>query len=77
MGKDLDPVWINEGTEGVKLLTVEINLSGFKVRCICGYGPQESENSIKKRNFWAQLGMEVEDASVSESGLVIEMDGNL
>ena len=38
--KELDPVWINEGNEEAEFLTVEINLSGFKVRCICGYGPK-------------------------------------
>ena len=54
--KILDPVWINEGKEGVELLTVEINLSGFKVRCTCGYGPQENDNSEIKNSFWMVLG---------------------
>ena len=75
--KSLDPVWINEGKEGVELLTVEISLSGFQVRCICGYGPQENDISEMKNNFWTQLGMEVDDALDAETGLIIEMDGNL
>jgi hypothetical protein len=71
------PVWINEGKEGVELLTVEISLSGFKVRCVCGYGPQENDTSEMKNSFWTQLGMEVDDALEAETGFIIEMDGNL
>ena len=75
--KLLDPAWINVGKEGVELLTVGINLSGFKVRCVCGYGPQENDSSELKNNFWTQLGLEVDDALDNETGLIIEMDGNL
>ena len=64
--KDLDPVWINEGKDGVELLTVEISLSNLNVRCICGYGPQENENVENKNKFWIQLGLEVEEAIGSD-----------
>ena len=75
MDKDLDPVWIREGSDEVELLTVEINLSGFHVRCVCGYGPQENDLADRKREFWNQLSIEVEVES--DVGLIIEMDGNL
>ena len=75
--KDLDPVWISEGRSDVEILTVEINLSGFHVRCVCGYGPQENCPSDKKQDFWNQLSIEVENALNSDVGLIIEMDGNL
>ena len=75
--KDLDPVWVNEGIDGVELLTVEVSFSDLKVRCICGYGPQESEAMENKDKFWIQLCLEVEEALNSDRGIVIEMDGNL
>ena len=77
ISKELDPVWIREGKDNIELLTVEINLSGFQVRCVCGYGPQENDPSDKKQDFWDQLSVEVEDAINLDVGLVIQMDGNL
>ena len=75
--KDLDPVWVNEGIDGVEILTVEVSFSDLNVRCICGYGPQENETMENKEKFWTQLGYEVEEALNSDRGLIIEMDGNL
>ena len=75
--KDLDPVWVNEGIDGVEILTVEVSFSDLNVRCICGYGPQENETMENKEKFWIQLGFEVEEALNSARGIVIEMDGNL
>ena len=67
----------NKGKDGVELWTIEICFSGFNLRCICGYGPQESDSVENKENFCTQLGSEVEEVFSSDCGLVIEMDGNL
>ena len=75
--KSLDPVWINEGNDDIELLNVEVDFSGFKVRCVCGYGPQENASLEKKQNFWTQLSLEVEGANDAETGIIIQMDGNL
>ena len=75
--KSLDPVWINEGNDDIELLNVEVDFSGFKVRCVCGYGPQENASLEKKQNFWTKLSLDVEGANDAETGIIIQMDGNL
>ena len=75
--KSLDPVWINEGNDDIELLNVQVDFDGFKVRCVCGYGPQENASLEKKTSFWTQLSLEVEGAQEAEVGLIIQMDGNL
>ena len=49
---ELKPVWISEGDDKTELLTVEVDFSGLKVRCVGGYGPQESDNIERKTLFW-------------------------
>jgi exonuclease III len=75
--KDLDSAWISEGDDAVEILVVEVNLNQLKVRCICGYGPQESDKLDKKEKFWNRLSNEVEDAQACEAALIFQMDGNL
>ena len=75
--KDLEPVWISEGDDHTEILVVEIKLNQFKVRCVCGYGPQESDKLEKKELFWNRLSAEVSEALVNEAALIIQMDGNL
>ena len=75
--KDLDPVWISEGDDTIEILVVEVKINELKVRCLCGYGPQESDRLEKKENFWSRLSSEVEEAQSSEAGLIFQMDGNL
>ena len=41
------------------------------------YGPQESDKVDRKTKFWAKLGNAVENATLSESGFILQMDGNL
>ena len=53
MVKELKPTWISEGNDEAEFLTVQINLEGFSIRCVNGYGPQENDPNEKKLNFWS------------------------
>ena len=75
--KSLNPVWIDEGNDEVEVLIVEANVDNFKIRCVGAYGPQESDKVDRKTKFWAKLGNAVENATLSESGFILQMDGNL
>lgn len=75
--KDLEPVWISEGDDEIELLVVEIRITDMKIRCICGYGPQEKDSQERKLNFWARLSEEVKLSQDDDSGIIIQMDGNL
>ena len=75
--EELQPVWISEGDDNSEYLVVEVDISGFKIRCAGGYGPQENVNMDKKKAFWDKLSLEVEDAMENEAGFIIQMDGNL
>ena len=75
--KELKPVWISEGDDNTEILTVEVDISGLKVRCVGGYGPQESDNIERKKSFWDKLSTEVEAALESDAGFILQMDGNL
>ena len=48
MMNSLEPFWINEGNDDAETLTVEIWVNGFPIRLICVYGPQESDNKVRK-----------------------------
>ena len=56
---------------------VEIAVADLRIRCICGYAPQESDPSEKKEKFWAKLSNEVMEANLSDACTIIQMDGNL
>ena len=58
-------------------MAIEIKVAGLKIRCICGYGPQENANYEKKFKFWEKISREVEDAFANDAGIVFQMDGNL
>ena len=75
--EDLSPVWISEGDDNAEVLVVEVDISGFKIRCVGGYGPQEKEKAEKKKSFWDKLSADVEDALENETGFILQMDGNL
>ena len=45
----LQPSWISEGDDTIEILVVEVKLSQFNARCICAYGPQESDKLERKR----------------------------
>ena len=65
--EELKPVWISEGDDTTEVLVVEIDISGFKVRCVGGYGPQEKDTIEKKKAFWAKLSTEVNDAMENDA----------
>ena len=73
----VNPVWIREGSDDVEILVIEISVKDLKIRCICGYGPQEGDTSDRKDRFWAKLEFEVIDANLNEACILIQMDGNL
>ena len=74
---DVDPVWISEGSDEVEILVVEISVTGHRIRCIGGYGPQENASLETKLTFWTRLKEEVQSAIESEAAVLIQMDGNL
>ena len=74
---DVEPVLICEGDDETEVLVVEIKIAGLRIRCICGYGPQESSKREKKLRFWEKISDEVEDALKNDVCLIFQMDGNL
>ena len=46
--KDLEPVWISEGDDAIEILVVQIKIDELRIRCICAYGPQESDAQERK-----------------------------
>ena len=75
--EELKPVWISEGDDTTEVLIVEVDVSGFRIRCVGGYGPQEKDNVDKKKAFCDRLSVEVEEAHENEAGFILQMDGNL
>ena len=75
--KELQPAWVREGDDQVEALSVEISLKQFKVRCCVAYGCQEHDSIERKNAFWEYLDEEVTFADQSESGFVLQFDGNL
>ena len=75
--EEVKPVWISEGDDEVEILVVEIKIIDMKIRCICAYGPKETDCVDKKEKFWGKLTAEVENANLSECAIIIQMDGNL
>ena len=56
---------------------MEISIDRLRVRCVGGYGPQETDVIEKKKAFWDRLSAEVEDATENDAGFLLQMDGNL
>ena len=75
--KALKPVWVREGDDEVEALSVNIFVTNMSIRCVVAYGCQENQSSEKKYNFWKYLDEEVTIANNTESGLVLQFDGNL
>ena len=44
----LEPSWISEGDDDCETITVEVWVSGFPIRLVCGYGPQEYDKNEGK-----------------------------
>ena len=75
--EEVKPVWISEGDDDVEILVVEIEIMDMKIRCICAYGPQETDCIDRKEKFWAKLTDEVDNAKLNDCATIIQMDGNL
>ena len=75
--KELQPIWVREGDDQVETLSINIFVQKMKIRCCVAYGCQESEYIDKKEAFWNYLDEEVEEATTTGAGLVIQFDGNL
>ena len=75
---ELTPVWVREGEDdNVEALSVNIFVKKFKIRCCVAYGCQETDTSDRKEAFWNYMDEEVNEASITESGLILQLDGNL
>ena len=75
--KDFELAFISEGNDDTEILVIEVKLNGMQVRCINGYGPQESDSKDRKQKFWERLSSEIEDADTNNKAIIIQMDGNL
>ena len=75
--KELKPVWLREENDEVEALYIEISLKNMKIRCVVAYGCQENDNIERKEAFWKYLDEDVQQASISGSGFILQFDGNL
>ena len=72
----LNPVLIRHGNDEVECITIEVSTNTARVRCVTGYGPQESDCISRKEKFWNYLDQEVHSAREENIGLVVEIDSN-
>ena len=75
--KSLKPVWVREGDEEVEALSVDIFVKSMKIRCCVAYGCQENAPISKKEKFWQYLNEDVAIAHNTDSGFILQFDGNL
>ena len=73
---DLKPVLVRQGNDEVECITIEVTTSTTRIRCVTGYGPQESDCVVRKEKFWDFLDKEVHSAKHDNVGLIIEIDSN-
>ena len=78
ISEELYPVLVFFGTGEIEILTIQITISGNKVRLINAYGPQEPVEgfSSDSLSFWSQLESEVMSALDNNCLVFIEMDAN-
>ena len=75
---DLSPVWVGESENETEVLSVEIIVQHFKIRCVVAYGPQETGPLLEeKTRFWVQLDAEVTAADNNDTGFILQMDANV
>ena len=75
--RELKPAWVREGEDPVEAISVEIFVKQMKIRCCVGYGFQENDIIENKNAFWKYMDEEVEEASKTGAGLILQFDGNL
>ena len=73
---DINPVLVRQGCDEIECMTIEVTTGITRVRCVTGYGPQESDCASRKEKFWNYLETEVHSAQEEEVGLIIEIDSN-
>ena len=73
---DINPVLVRQGCDEVECMTVEVATGTTRLRCVTGYGPQESDCTSRKAKFWNYLEIEVHTAQEEGIGLIIEIDSN-
>ena len=74
--KNLYPVFICGGEDGIEILVVQAHIGNFECRFINGYGPQEYQNIEDRIKFFARLEQEVINAKLFDNLICIEMDAN-
>ena len=67
---------VRQGCDQVEYMTVEVTTGNTRIRCVSGYGPQESDCAQRKERFWNYLDIEVHSAKEEKIGLIIELDSN-
>ena len=67
---------ITQGNDEVECISIEVSTQTARVRCVTGYGPQESDCIGRKEKFWNFLDQEVHSAKEENIGIVIEIDSN-
>ena len=67
---------IRNGNNNIECATIEVTTETTRIRCVTGYGPQESDCTSRKEKFWNLLDEEVHSAKEDGVGLVIEIDSN-
>ena len=73
---DLKPVLIRQGDDDVECMSIEVSTISTRIRCVTGYGPQESDCVSRKEKFWDFLDKEVQSAKHDRTGIIIEIDSN-
>ena len=73
---DINPVLVRQGDDEIECMTIEVTTGTTRLRCVTGYGPQESDCVSRKEKFWNYLEIEVHSAQEDGIGLIIEIDSN-
>ena len=74
--KTLDPMLIEEYSEDIELVVIEITVAGKQIRVMSGYGPQECWPVEKRMNFFQALEEEVVKAEMAGRSIILSMDAN-
>ena len=75
--KELKPVLTRRGTDEIEAMSVDIFVKNMKIKCVVAYGCQENSSIENKTAFWRFLEEEAVAANSTESGFILQFDGNL
>ena len=75
--KTIESALVRDGDDNLEVISINALLGEVSTRVIVGYGPQESDNIEKKKNFWNFIENEVYEAELQNQGIMLQMDGNL